>query len=161
MKKILADISYTHSKYKITEIQLSDQRSEKRHTNLDVFQKTEKEPLKLQYSCQFCFVLISLLVPRTYDKNMTKFVNLSFQEYVSDEISRQVFYGYLVYKLRRVKGASKPVLSGTKIVKRLRSRKYDQLFIKSTKVLVPCPSTFLHRFLQENRTLTNQALRIL
>ena len=44
-----------------------------------------------------------------FDKNNTqnallsKFGDISFQEYVSKGISHPVFYGDLVYKLRRVK----------------------------------------------------------
>ena len=40
---------------------------------------------------------------RSYSELLSKFGDLSFQEYVSKGISHPVFYGVLVYKLRRVK----------------------------------------------------------
>ena len=44
---------------------------------------------------------------------LSKFGDISFQEYVCKGISHPVFYGYLVYKLRGVKGAkSRPILDG-------------------------------------------------
>ena len=46
-----------------------------------------------------------------------------------------VFYGDLVYKLRRVKGAADFVSSGSKIVKRIRRRKYDPEIIESTIII--------------------------
>ena len=38
----------------------------------------------------------------TYSELLSKFGEMSFQEYVSEGISHPVFYGVLVYKLRRV-----------------------------------------------------------
>ena len=55
---------------------------------------------------------------------------MSFQEYVSETISHLVFYGDLVYKLRRVKGAADFVSPGSKIVKRFRRRKYDPVIVE-------------------------------
>ena len=55
------------------------------------------------------------------------FGEISFQEYVSEGIFHPVFYGDLVYKLRRVKCEANFVLSSSKIVKRLQRRKYDQV----------------------------------
>ena len=52
---------------------------------------------------------------------MSQFI-ISFQEYVSKEISHPVFHGDLVYKLRRVKDTPNFISSGSKIVKRLRRR---------------------------------------
>ena len=48
----------------------------------------------------------------------SKLVEISLQEYVSEGISHPVFYGELVYKVRRVKGAADYVSSYSKIVKR-------------------------------------------
>ena len=48
------------------------------------------------------------------------YLNLSFQEYVSERISNPAFYGDQVYKLRKVKCDANFVLSGSKIVKHLR-----------------------------------------
>ena len=40
---------------------------------------------------------------RSYSEFLSKFGDISFQEYVSIGICHPVFYGDLVYKLRRVK----------------------------------------------------------
>ena len=61
---------------------------------------------------------------------LSKFGEISFQEYVSEGISHPVFYGDLVYKIRRVKGAANFVSSGSKIVKRLQLWKYDLVIIE-------------------------------
>ena len=45
-------------------------------------------------------------------------------------ISHPVFYGDLVYKLRRVKDTSNFISPGSKIVKCLRRRQYDPLIIE-------------------------------
>ena len=63
---------------------------------------------------------------RTYSDLLSKFGEISFQEYVSEGISRPLFYGDLVNKLRRFKCEANFVSSGSKIVKCLRRRKYDQ-----------------------------------
>ena len=65
-----------------------------------------------------------------------KFGDISFQEYVFKGISHPVFYGDLVYKLRRVKDTPNFISSGSKIVKRLRRRQYDPLIIETTIGLV-------------------------
>ena len=83
---------------------------------------------------------------RSYSELLSKFRKISFQEYVSEGISHPVFYGDLVFKLRRIKGAANFVLSGSKIVKRLRRRKYDSVIIERTIGLVLDPSTALYRF---------------
>ena len=41
---------------------------------------------------------------RSYSELLYKFGEISFQDYVSQGITHPVFYGDLVYKLRRVKG---------------------------------------------------------
>ena len=41
---------------------------------------------------------------RSYSELLSKFSEISFQDYVSQGITHPVFYGDLVYKLRRVKG---------------------------------------------------------
>ena len=74
------------------------------------------------------------------------------------EISHPVFYGDLVYKLRRVRCEANFVSSGSKIVKRLRRRKYDPLIIENTIGLVLGPSTALYRSFLEHCTLTNKAV---
>ena len=71
------------------------------------------------------------------------FGDISFQEYVFKGISHPVFYGDLVYKLRRVKDAPNFISSGSKIVKRLRRRQYDPLIIERTIGLVLGPCTVL------------------
>ena len=53
---------------------------------------------------------------RSYFNLLPKFGEISFHEYVTEGISHQVFYGDLVYKLRRVKCEAKFVSLGSKIV---------------------------------------------
>ena len=95
---------------------------------------------------------------RSYSDLLSKFGEISFQEYVTEGISHPVFYGDLVYKLRRVRCEANFVSSGSKIVKRLRRRKYDPLIIENTIGLVLGPSTALYRSFLENYTLTNKAV---
>ena len=73
---------------------------------------------------------------RSFSELLSKFGEISFQEYISEVISHPFFYGDLVYKLRRVKCEANFVLSGLKIVKRLRRRKYDPVIIERTICLV-------------------------
>ena len=56
---------------------------------------------------------------RSYSQLLPEFGDISFQEYVSKGISHPVFYGDLVYKLRRVKDTPNFISSCSKIVKRL------------------------------------------
>ena len=72
----------------------------------------------------------------SYSEPLSKFGAISFQEYVSKGITHQVFYGDLVYKLRRVKGEANFISSGSKIVKRLRRYQYDPAIIEMTIGLV-------------------------
>ena len=73
-------------------------------------------------------------------------------------ISHPIFYGDLVYKLRRVKDTPNFISSGSKIVKRLRRRQYDPLIIERTKGLVLGPCTALYRPFRKHCTLTNKAV---
>ena len=75
---------------------------------------------------------------------LSKFGAISFQEYVSKGTTHQVFYGDLVYKLRRVKGEANFISPGSNIVKRLR-RQYDPAIIDRTIGLVLGPFTALFR----------------
>ena len=81
-----------------------------------------------------------------------------FPEYVSKGITHPVFYGDLVYKLRRVKSETYLISSGSKIVKRLRRRQYDPLIIVRTISLVLGPFTALYRAFLTRCTLTNKAV---
>ena len=81
-----------------------------------------------------------------------------FQGYVSKGISHPVFYGDLVYKVKRVKGIVNYISSSSKMVKRLRRRQYDPLIIEMTLVLVLGPHTYIP-FLK-HCTLTNNAVGI-
>ena len=72
--------------------------------------------------------------------------------------SLQVFYGDLVYKLRRVKDTPNFISSDSKIVKRLRRRQYDLLIIERTIGLVLGPCTVLYRPFLKHCTLTNKAV---
>ena len=76
---------------------------------------------------------------RSYSKLLSKFGAISFQDYVSQGITHPVYYGDLVYKLRRVKGEANFITSGLKIVKRLRRLQYDPAIIKRTIDLVLGP----------------------
>ena len=94
---------------------------------------------------------------RSYSELLSKFGDISFQEYVFKGISHPVFYGDLVYKLRRVKDTPNFISSGSKIVKRLR-RQYDPLIIETTIGLVLGPCTALCRLFLKHCTLTNKAV---
>ena len=95
---------------------------------------------------------------RSYSEFLSKFGDISFQEYVFKGISHPVFYGDLVYKLRRVKDTPNFISSGSKIVKRLRRRQYDPLIIETTIGLVLGPCTALCRLFLKHCTLTNKAV---
>ena len=77
---------------------------------------------------------------------------------LSKGISHPVFYGDLVYKLRRVKDTPNFISSGSKIVKRLRRRQYDPVIIERTIGLVLGPCTSLYRPFLKHCTLTNKAV---
>ena len=95
---------------------------------------------------------------RSYSELLSKFGDISFQEYIFKGISNPVFYDDLVYKLRRVKDTSNFISSGSKIVKRLRRRQYDPLIIETTIGLVLGPCTALSRFFLKHCTLINKAV---
>ena len=95
---------------------------------------------------------------RSYSELLSKFGDISFKEYVFKGISHPVFYGDLVYKLRRVKDTPNFISSGSKIVKRLRRRQYDPLIIETTIGLVLGPCTALCRLFLKHCTLTNKAV---
>ena len=101
---------------------------------------------------------VLLLDERLYSELLSKFGEISFQDYVSQGIAHPVFYGDLVYKLRRVKGEANFISSGSKIVKRLRRRQYDPAIIERTIGLVLGPFTALYRSFQKRCTLTNKAV---
>ena len=88
----------------------------------------------------------------------SKFGDISFKEYLSKGISHPVFYGDLVYKLRRVKDTPNFISSGSKIVKRFRRRQYDPVIIERTIGLVLGPSTALYEPFLKHCTLTNKAV---
>ena len=89
---------------------------------------------------------------------MSKFGDISFQEYVFKGISHPVRYGDLVFRIKRVKDTPNFNSSGSKIVKRLRRRQYDPLIIKRTIGLVLGPCTALYRLFLKHCTLTNEAV---
>ena len=95
---------------------------------------------------------------RSYSQLLSKFGDISFQEYVSKGISQPVFYGDLVYNVRRVKDTPHFISSGSKIVKRLRRRQYDPLVIERTIGLVLGPSAALYGPFLKHCTLTNKAV---
>ena len=73
-------------------------------------------------------------------------------------VSHPVFYGDLVYKLRRVKDTPNFILSGSIIVKRLRRRQYNPGIIERTIGIVLGPSTALYEPFLKHCTLTNKAV---
>ena len=78
---------------------------------------------------------------RSFSDLLFQFAEISFQEYVSKGIPHRVFFGDLVYELRRVKGEANYMSSGSKIVKRLRCRQYDPPIIERTIGIVLGPFT--------------------
>ena len=72
-------------------------------------------------------------------------------------ISHPVFYDDLLYKLRWVKSSANFVSSDSKILKRLRRRKYDPVIIERTIGLVLVPSASVNRSFLDCCTLTNKA----
>ena len=104
---------------------------------------------------------ITTLLPTcfsSYSELLSKFGEISFQDYVSQGITHPVFYGDLVYKLRRVKGEANLISSGSKIVKRLRHCQYDPTIIERTIGLVLGPFTALYGSFLKHCTLTNKAV---
>ena len=95
---------------------------------------------------------------RSYSELLSKYGDNSFQEYVTEGISHPVFYGDLVYKLRRIKDTPNFISSGPKIVKRLRRRQHDPVIIERTIGLVLGPSTVLYGPFLKHCTLTNKAV---
>ena len=94
----------------------------------------------------------------SYSELLSKFGEISFLEYVFEGISHPVVYDDLVYKLRRVKCEANFVSTGSKIVKRLRRRKYDPVLVKRTIGLVLGPSTALYRSFLKHCIPTNKAV---
>ena len=86
-----------------------------------------------------------------YSELLSKFGEISFQDYVSQGIPHPVFYGDLVYKLRRFKGEANFISSGSKIVKRLRRRQYDQAIIERTISLVLGPNCDVKKTIQQQQ----------
>ena len=95
---------------------------------------------------------------RSYSELLSKFGDIPFQEHLSKGISHPVFYGDLVYKLRRVKVTPNFISSGSKIVKRLRRWQYDPVIIERTISLVLGPFTALYIPFLKHCTLTNKAV---
>ena len=94
----------------------------------------------------------------SYSDLLSKFGDISFQEYLSKGISHPVFYGDLVYKQRRVNDILNFISSGSKIVKHLRRRQYDPVIIERTLGLVLGSSTALYIPFLKHYTLTNTAV---
>ena len=94
----------------------------------------------------------------SYSELLSKFGAILFQEYVSKGITHPVFYGDLIYKLRRVKSETNFISSGSKIVKRLRRRQYEHVITERTIGLVLGPFTALYRSFLKHCTLTHKAV---
>ena len=95
---------------------------------------------------------------RSYSELLSRFGAIPSQEYVTKGTSRLVLYGDLVYKVRRVRGSTYFIASGTKIVKRLRRWHYDPGIIEKTIGIVLGPSTSLYRLFIKHCTLTHHAV---
>ena len=95
---------------------------------------------------------------RSYSDLLSKFGEISFQEYVTERISHPVFYGDIFYKLRRVRCEANFVTSGSKIVKRLQRRMHDPLIIENTIGLVLGSSTALYRSFLKRCNMTNKGM---
>ena len=93
---------------------------------------------------------------RSSAERLSKFGAIPFQEYLTKGNSHPVFYGDLVYKLRRVRGSTDFMTSRTKLVKRHRRRQFDQGIIEKTIRLVLGPSTDMYRLFLKHCTLTNK-----
>ena len=92
----------------------------------------------------------------SYSELLSKFGGISFQEYIPGGISHLFFYGDLVYKLRRVLCEANFVSLGSKIVIRFRCRKYEQVIIERTIVLLLGPSSALYRSFLEHCSLAKR-----
>ena len=68
----------------------------------------------------------------SYSDLLFTFGEISYQEYVSEEIYYPIFYDDLVSRKRRVKCAVNFVLSCSKIVKRNGRRQYDLVAFEKT-----------------------------
>ena len=95
---------------------------------------------------------------RSYSDILSTFGEILFQEYDSEGTFHPVVHGDLVYKLRSVKYEAIFFLSGFKVVKRLRRRKYDPVIIEMTKCIVLGPSTALYRSFLKRCILNNKAI---
>ena len=95
---------------------------------------------------------------RWYSELLSNFSKISFQENVYEGISHPVFYGDLVYKVRRVKCEANFVSSGSKIVNRLRRRHVDPVIIERRIGLVLGPSTTLYRSFPKRCTPIHKAV---
>ena len=95
---------------------------------------------------------------RSYYELLSKFGAISFQEFVDKWITHLVFYGDLVYKLRRVKSETNLISMDSKIVKSLRRRQYDPVIIERNIGLVLGPFTAVYRLFLKRCTLTNKAV---
>ena len=113
--------------------------------------------LNADMSCDMSSKMIGRFF-RSYSELLSKLCEISFQEYVNAGISHPVFYGDLVYKLRRVECEANFVSSGSKIVKRLRRRKYDPVIINRTIGIVLGPSSALYGSFQTHCIMTNRAV---
>ena len=92
----------------------------------------------------------------SYSELLSKFGAISFQNYVSQGITHPVFYGDLVFKLRRVKGVANFISLGSKIVKRLRRCQFCPAIIERTIGFVLGPFTALYRSFLKRCTLTRR-----
>ena len=101
---------------------------------------------------------LEISLNRSYSELLSKFGDISSDEYVFKGISYPFFYSDPVYKLRRVKDISNFISSGSKIVKRLRRRQYDPLISERTIGLLLGPSTSLYIPFLKHFTLTYKAV---
>ena len=95
---------------------------------------------------------------RSYSELLSKFGEISFQDYESQGITHPVFYGDLVYKLRRVKGRSEFHLVGLENNETPSTSSVWHSDHWRTIGLVLSPFTALYRLFLKRCTLTNKAV---
>ena len=91
---------------------------------------------------------------RSYSDLLSKFGEISLQEYVCEGISHPVFYGDLVFKVSRVKCEKNFGSSGSKIVNPFRCRLESMtrwwlrgLYVLRLAILQACTDLFLNHYI--------------
>ena len=130
------------------------------------------------YKYRYCFVRVSLLrhiqfywqhvcdwekitfwnVFRSYSERLFKLGAISFKEYASKQITIPVFYGDVIDKFRRSKGASDLIMSDSKTITFDVDNMSNNMTSRGRYVVVLGNSRVLYRPLQKRCTLTNMVV---